>query len=147
MGNLKELKEFVKEASDLAVAEKPQPEVTEEDVAKMSMEELREFIEEAEVEENLLTTAPISEINIQAMSQQQLKDFVMEAVIETKLLEPIVIPIREAQLVQMSKEGLKELIMETPELIEKVIATEEASTPGQSSKNKKVTMEKMIDMQ
>ena len=27
----------------------------------------------------------------------------MEAVIETKLLEPIVIPIREAQLVQMSK--------------------------------------------
>ena len=110
----------------------------------MSMEELREFIEEAEVEENLLTTAPISEINIQAMSKEQLKDFVMEAVIETKLLEPIVIPIREAQLVQMSKfveksfnlyritagivnglvfqhrEGLKELIMETPELIEKV---------------------------
>ena len=112
------------------------------------MEELREFIEEAEVEENLLTTAPISEINIQTMSQEQLKDFVMEAVIETKLLEPIVIPIREAQLVQMSKfvekvsiytgllqellmdlffngfflhrEGLKELIMETPELIEKV---------------------------
>ena len=105
----------------------------------MSMEELKEFIKEAEVEENLLTTAPISEIDIQAMSQEQLKDFVMEAVIETKLLEPIVIPIREAQLVQMSKcvkktfvclvfqwllhlyrEGLKELIMETPELIEKV---------------------------
>merc|ERR1719391_2013145 len=40
-----------------------------------------------------------------------------------------------------------ELIMETPELIEKVIATEEASTPGQSGKNKKVTMEKMIEMQ
>ena len=69
----------------------------------MSMEELKEFIKEAEVEENLLTTAPISEIDIQAMSQEQLKDFVMEAVIETKLLEPIVIPIREAQLVQMSK--------------------------------------------
>ena len=71
----------------------------------MSMEELKEFIKEAEVEENLLTTAPISEIDIQAMSEDQLKDFVMEAVIETKLLEPIVIPIREAQLVQMSKYG------------------------------------------
>ena len=67
------------------------------------MDELKEFIKEAEVEENLLTTSPISEIDIQAMSQQQLKDFVMEAVIETKLLQPIVIPIREAQLVQMSK--------------------------------------------
>jgi len=145
--NLKELKEFVKVASDLAAVEKPQPEVTEEDVAKMSMEELKEFIKEAEVEENLLSTSPISEIDIQAMSEDQLKDFVMEAVIETKLLEPIVIPIREAQLVQMSKEGLKELIMETPELIEKVIATEEASTPGENGKNKKVTMEKMIEMQ
>ena len=69
----------------------------------MSMEELKEFIKEAEVEENLLSTSPISEIDIQAMSEDQLKDFVMEAVIETKLLEPIVIPIREAQLVQMSK--------------------------------------------
>ena len=118
------------------------------------MEELKEFIEEAEEEENLLTTAPISEVDIHEMSKEELKDFVMEAVIETKLLEPIVIPIREAQLVQMSKyvkakqfvegrctdcpkmfreeswfvfqrllcrEGLKELIMETPELIEKVI--------------------------
>ena len=71
----------------------------------MSMEELKEFIKEAEVEENLLSTSPISEIDIQAMSEDQLKDFVMEAVIETKLLEPIVIPIREAQLVQMSKYG------------------------------------------
>ena len=35
--NLKELKEFVKEASDLADAEKPQPEVTEEDVAKVNV--------------------------------------------------------------------------------------------------------------
>ena len=35
--NLKELKEFVKEASDLAVAEKPEPEVTEEDVAKVGL--------------------------------------------------------------------------------------------------------------
>ena len=69
----------------------------------MSMEELKEFIKEAEVEENLLTTTPISEIDIQEMSKEELKDFVMEAVIETKLLEPIVIPIREAQLVQMSK--------------------------------------------
>lgn len=73
----------------------------------MSMEELKEFIKEAEVEENLLSTSPISEIDIQAMSEDQLKDFVMEAVIETKLLEPIVIPIREAQLVQMSKYGEK----------------------------------------
>ena len=69
----------------------------------MSMEELKEFIEEAEEEENLLTTAPISEVDIHEMSKEELKDFVMEAVIETKLLEPIVIPIREAQLVQMSK--------------------------------------------
>merc|ERR1712223_1028316 len=106
----------------------------------MGMEELKEFIKEAEVEENLLTTAPISEIDIHEMSKEGLKDFVMEAVIETKLLEPIVIPIREAQLVQMSKEGLKELIMETPELIEKVIATEEASTPEEmGGKKKKVT--------
>ena len=67
------------------------------------MEELKEFIEEAEEEENLLTTAPISEVDIHEMSKEELKDFVMEAVIETKLLEPIVIPIREAQLVQMSK--------------------------------------------
>ena len=67
------------------------------------MDELKEFIKEAEVDENLLTTAPISEIDIHAMSKEELKDFVMEAVIETKLLEPIVIPIREAQLVQMSK--------------------------------------------
>ena len=35
--NLKELKEFVKVASDLAAVEKPQPEVTEEDVAKVSL--------------------------------------------------------------------------------------------------------------
>ena len=34
--NLKELKEFVKEASDLAAVEKAQPEVTEEDVAKVN---------------------------------------------------------------------------------------------------------------
>ena len=31
------------------------------------MEELKEFIKEAKVEENLLSTAPISEIDIQAM--------------------------------------------------------------------------------
>ena len=35
--NLKELKEFVKVASDLAAVEKPQAEVTEEDVAKVSL--------------------------------------------------------------------------------------------------------------
>ena len=33
--NLKELKEFVREASDLAAVEKPKEEVTEEDVAKV----------------------------------------------------------------------------------------------------------------
>ena len=42
--NLKELKEFVKEASDLAVAEKPEPEVTEEDVAKVGLKFLRFLI-------------------------------------------------------------------------------------------------------
>ena len=36
--NLEELKEFVKEASDLAAApEKPKPEVTEEDVAEVNI--------------------------------------------------------------------------------------------------------------
>ena len=41
--NLKELKEFVKEASDLAAVEKAQPEVTEEDVAKVKVEVFRIF--------------------------------------------------------------------------------------------------------
>ena len=84
----------------------------------MSMEELKEFIMEAAVEETLIIQEPIGEVDIQGMSAEELKvcqyimdsllrlssqDFVMEAVIETKLLEPIIIPIREVDLVEMSK--------------------------------------------
>ena len=44
--NLKELKEFVKEASDLAAVEKPKEEVTEEDVAKVLIDDLQELHQE-----------------------------------------------------------------------------------------------------
>ena len=73
---------------------------------------------EAAVEETLIIQEPIGEVDIQGMSAEELKvcryimdsllplsaqDFVMEAVIETKLLEPIIIPIREVDLVEMTK--------------------------------------------
>ena len=73
---------------------------------------------EAAVEETLIIQEPIGEVDIQGMSAEELKvcqyimdyllhlssqDFVMEAVIETKLLEPIIIPIREGDLVEMTK--------------------------------------------
>jgi len=96
------------------------------DIQNMSMEELKEFIKEAamqEVEEekieklviadnDLPTVAPVVEQAINKMSMRELKDFLMETVMENKE-ELVVAPINEKGIKKMSMTEMKELIKDT----------------------------------
>lgn len=128
--NSEAIKEIQKLQEDFVKSNQPTTRPTAvvdaEDIQKMSMEELKEFIKEAAMQEveddktekliiannELPTVAPVVEEAISKMSMRELKDFIMETVMENKD-ELIVAPISEEGIKEMSMSEMKELIKDT----------------------------------
>jgi hypothetical protein len=128
--NTEEIAKIKKIQEDFVKSNQPESSpintVDAEDIQNMSMEELKEFIKEAamqEVEdvktEKLVianndppTVAPVVEQAINKMSMRELKDFIMETVMENKE-ELVVAPISEQGIKKMSMTEMKDLIKDT----------------------------------
>jgi len=128
--NSEEIAEIKKIQEDFVKSNQPsssqKSSVDADDIQKMSMEELKEFIKEAAMQEvedikteklviannDLPTVAPVVEQAINKMSMRELKDFIMETVMENKE-ELIVAPISEMGIKQMSMTEMKDLIKDT----------------------------------